>query len=256
MVAGQAGLAAGAPSPGAGAGSPEQALQRRAALASGREAAGCWLGPGWERPLGTGVSKSLDGGHRPSPSPSRAPHSPGPSGAAGKVAAPVEGGRAVCAPQGVRAVPAHPAARTGHRALWTDRPRRGDRGPGRGGGWAVGGSGGGLSVSRSGPPEPAGAERLGARGGGAGPKFRDPEKERSRAPQHLWAAAWRNQVPHLHPPWWAQAPSRAGQEVPGGRTPEDAGGTGRPGTTRSQVPGRLQTTGFIILPWLGGCGGG
>ena len=59
-------------------------------------------------------------------------------------------------------------------------------------------------------------------------------------------------MPHLHPPWWAQAPSRAGQEVPGGRAPEDAGGTGRPGTTRPQVPGRLRTTCFIVLPWWGG----
>lgn len=57
-------------------------------------------------------------------------------------------------------------------------------------------------------------------------------------------------MPHLHPPWWAQAPSRAGQEVPRCRAPEDVGGTGRPGTTRSQADCKLPA--LLYCPgWVG-----
>lgn len=64
------------------------------------------------------------GGHPPSLAPPLPPPwpplSPRPGGARREVAAPVEGGGAVCAPQHVRAVPAHAASRAGRWALRTD----------------------------------------------------------------------------------------------------------------------------------------
>lgn len=105
--AARAGFGAGAPSSGAGAASPEQDRQRGTALRTADEGVGvCGRGKGGA----PATPVSLPG---PAPQP---PHSPWPGGAPGKVAAPVEGGGAVRAPQCVRAVPAHAAPR-GRRAL-------------------------------------------------------------------------------------------------------------------------------------------
>lgn len=85
-------------------------------------------------------------------------------------------------------------------------------------------------MARSGPPDPAEAERLGHTGWGAGPKFRDPDQEVKGT--GTLGCSLEKQVPHIHPPWWAQAPSRAGQEVPEAwlqRMQEGLGDLGLPG---------------------------
>lgn len=119
--AGRAGLGAGAASPGAGPGSPEQDLQRRTALRRAEDR----LRAARARPGAVGCRRDPRGaaGRAPTPGPS---HSPWPR-AGGEVAAPVEGGGAVRAPQRVRAVPAHSAPRAGRRALRGGSSRDGGR---------------------------------------------------------------------------------------------------------------------------------